>query len=491
MSQSKSYIAVDLGAESGRVMLGTVSESKLELVEMHRFGNGPTEVDGSLRWDFGKLFAEIKTGIAKAAKAAGEPVAGIGVDTWGVDFGLVDGQGELIEWPYHYRDARTNGMMEKAFALMPKREIYENSGIQFMQLNTLYQLLALRMANAPALKKAKHLIFMADLVSYFLSGKIYAEYSLASTSQFVDMRIGRWSHAIFSKLSLPMDIMPQLVAPGTVVGQVKPSLAKELGCGLVPVIATGSHDTADAVAAVPFKDKTSAYLSCGTWSLLGVETPKAIINDTTFKYDFTNEGGVLNTVRLLKNVMGLWLVQTCRKQWQSEGADLSYSQITQMATAAKPFAAYIAPNHPDFLAPGDMPARINKLLESTGQKAISDRGQMIRVILESLALNYRWGIEKLEDITGTKISTLHMVGGGIQNELLCQFAADACGRKVVAGPIEATASGNIIMQAIATGQLKNLQEGRDIVRASFDVKEYTAKDTALWDAQYQKIKHIF
>lgn len=491
MAQSRNYIAVDLGAESGRVMLGTVSESKLELREMHRFGNGPTEVDGSLRWDFGKLFSEIKAGIAKAAKAAGGPVAGIGVDTWGVDFGLVDAKGELIEWPYHYRDARTNGMMEKAFALMPKRDIYENSGIQFMQLNTLYQLLALRMASSPALKKTKHMIFMADLVSYFLSGEIFAEYSLASTSQFMDMKTGKWSDAIFRKLSLPMEIMPRLVAPGTVVGKVKPTLAKELGCGEIPVIATGSHDTADAVAAVPFKEKTSAYLSCGTWSLLGVETPKAVINDTTFKYDFTNEGGVQNTIRLLKNVMGLWLVQTCRKQWQSEGVDLSYSEITEMATAAKPFAAYVAPNHSDFLAPGDMPSRINKYLESTGQKPISDKGQMIRVILESLALNYRWGMEKLEDITGTKITTLHMVGGGIQNELLCQFAASAGGRKVIAGPIEATASGNIIMQAIATGQLASLQQGRDIVRASFDVKEYTPKDAAAWNKQYEKIKHIF
>jgi len=491
MAQSRSYIAVDLGAESGRVMLGLVSDRELELQEIHRFGNGPTEVDGSLRWDFDKLFGEIKAGIAKAAKSAKGEIGGIGVDTWGVDFGLVDAKGQLVEWPYHYRDARTNGMMDKAFALMPKRDIYENSGIQFMQLNTLYQLLALRMGDSPALRKTKHLIFMADLVSYFLSGEIYAEYSLASTSQFMDMRTGKWSDTIFRRLSLPMEIMPRLVAPGTVIGKLRSELAKELGSGQIPVIATGSHDTADAVAAVPFKEKTSAYLSCGTWSLLGVEIPKAIINDTTFKYDFTNEGGVQNTIRLLKNVMGLWLVQTCRKQWQSEGVDLSYAKMAEMATAAKPFVAYIAPNHSDFLAPGDMPSRINKYLESTGQKPLADKGQMIRVILESLALNYRWVMEKLEYITGTKINTLHMVGGGIQNELLCQFAADAGGRKVIAGPIEATASGNVIMQAIATGQLKSLQQGRDIVRASFDVKEYTPRDTKLWDAQYQKVKHIF
>jgi rhamnulokinase len=307
----------------------------------------------------------------------------------------------------------------------------------------------------------------------------------------MDMRMGRWSDAIFKKLSLPVEIMPRLVQPGTVVGKLKPALAKEFGCERIAVIATGSHDTADAVAAVPFKEKTSAYLSCGTWSLLGVETPRAMINDTTFKYDFTNEGGAANTIRLLKNVMGLWLVQTCRKQWQSEGTEFSYSQLTDMATFAKPFAAYVAPNHSDFLAPGDMPSRINKYLISTGQKAISDKGQMIRVILESLALNYRWGMEKLQDITGTKITTLHMVGGGIQNELLCQFAADAGGRKVIAGPIEATASGNIIMQAIATGQLAGLQQGRDIVRASFDVKEYTPRNTQQWDEQYEKVKNIF
>ncbi len=491
MTQSSNYIAVDLGAESGRVMLGRVSETRLELEEIHRFSNGPTEVDGSLRWDFGKLFAEIKTGIGKAAKTADGPVAGIGVDTWGVDFGLLDAKGELIEWPYHYRDARTNGMMEKAFALMPKRQIYENSGIQFMQLNTLYQLLALRIADSSSLKRAKNLVFMADLVSFFLCGQIYAEYSLASTSQFMDMRMGRWSDAIFKKLSLPVEIMPRLVMPGTLICKLRAEIAKELGCERITVIATGSHDTADAVAAVPFKEKTSAYLSCGTWSLLGVETPKAIINDATFKYDFTNEGGVQNTIRLLKNVMGLWLVQTCRRQWHSEGSAFSYAQMAEMAAAARPFAAYIAPNHPDFLAPGDMPSRINQYLRSTGQQTITDKGQMIRVILESLALNYRWVMEKLEDITGTKINTLHMVGGGIQNELLCQFAADAGGRKVVAGPIEATASGNIIMQAIATGQLKSLQQGRDIVGASFDVKEYTPAEAARWDMQYEKIKHIF
>ncbi len=360
MADTKQYIAVDLGAESGRVMLGTVSDSTLELEEIHRFGNGPVEQKSSLRWDFDKLFSNIKDGISKAVKAADGQVCGIGVDSWGVDFGLIDENGKLIENPYHYRDSRTDEMMDKAFSIMGKRKVYDNTGIQFMQLNTVYQLLAAKTSRPGLLEKASKLIFTADLVSYHLCGEVFAEYSLASTSQLMDMNTKQWSKEIFDKLSLPIELMPPIVTPGTVVGKLKDELAEKFGCGPIDIIAIGSHDTASAVAAVPAKEDNWAYLSSGTWSLMGLEIPDAAINDETFKYQFTNEGGVANTIRLLKNIMGLWIVQECKRQWQSEGNDLSYSQITQMAQDAEPFKAFIDPNDSAFFAPGGMPGRIKQ-----------------------------------------------------------------------------------------------------------------------------------
>jgi rhamnulokinase len=484
MVEVKKYIAVDLGAESGRVMLGSISQQKLLLEEIHRFSNGPVEEKGTLRWDFNRLLGEVKAGMKKA----NGQITGVGVDSWGVDFGLLNADGKLIENPYHYRDSRTNGMMEKAFELLSKREIYESTGVQFMQLNSIYQLLAMRLGNSAALAKTKSLIFMADMVSYYLCDKMFGEYSLASTSQLMDMRTGRWAKKVFEKLSLPIDIMPKVVPPGTVVGRLSDKVKKELGCGEIPVIATGSHDTACAVAAVPAGEGNWAYLSSGTWSLMGVEVPQAIINDKTFEYEFTNEGGVESTIRLLKNIMGLWLMQECKRQWQREDADLSYAELTDLAEKAKPFAAYINPDYSGFLAPGDMPKRINMYLRDTGQETTDDKGQMIRIILESLALKYRFVMEAIEDVTGKTIEVLHIVGGGGQNELLCRFTANALGKKVITGPIEATASGNILMQAKAAGQIKTLAKAREIVRNSFELKEYEPQDSALWKKQYEKTK---
>ncbi|UCC21910.1 MAG: rhamnulokinase [Planctomycetota bacterium] len=487
MEQTKQYIAVDLGAESGRVMLGTVRANKLGLKEVYRFSNGPVKERASLRWDFDKLFSEVKTGIARAIKQSDGEVSGIGVDSWGVDYGLLGQDGRLLESPYHYRDNRTDGMLQKAFELMDKRAIYESSGVQFMQINTAYQLLSMRLANPEVLAKAGKLIFMADLVSYYLCGRSYAEYSLASTSQLMDMRTGQWSKGMFEKLGLPMNIMPDVAQPGTVVGKLKTELCKEFGCEPIDIIAVGSHDTADAVAAIPAQAEHWAYLSSGTWSLMGVEVSDAIINDKTFEYAFTNEGGVEDTIRLLKNITGLWLLQECRRQWRRDGGDLSYADLSTMANQAEPFAGYIDPDHNGFLSPGDMPSRINNLLVETDQKIINDKGQMARVILESLAFKYRTVAEAIEDITQEAIEILHIVGGGIRNELLCQFAANATGRKVIAGPIEATAAGNILMQARATGQIQSLKELREIVRNSFELREYQPQDVKFWDEQYARI----
>lgn len=491
MAGEKQYVAIDLGAESGRVMLGIVGADKLSLREIHRFPNGPIDENGSLKWDFNKLFAQIKTGLVKAVKQSGGEIAGIGVDTWGVDFGLLGFDGKLIENPYHYRDSRNNGMMEKAFELMPRREIYENTGLQFMQFNTIYQLLSMRLNKPEVLAKAKKLIFIADLFTYHLCGKAFSEYTFASTSQLLDMRTGRWSKAIFDRLSLPRDIMQDIVKPGTIVGKLTEPLAAELKCKQIPVIAIGAHDTASAVAAVPADEKTNwAYLSSGTWSLMGLEVPQAIINDETYKYPFTNEGGVENTIRLLKNIAGLWLLQECRRQWQKEGMDLSYAQLTDMAAKATPFAAIIDPDYNEFMLPCDMPAKINNFLTRTSQKPIDDKGPMTRVILESLALKSRWVFEKLQEVTGKSIDYLHIVGGGIQNELLCQFTADAIGKKTITGPIEATAGGNVLMQAKAVGQIKPLSDGRRIVRNSFNLKEYKPQQISEWDKQYKKFIEI-
>lgn len=487
MAEIRKYIAVDLGAESGRVILGSVSDSKMAMEEIHRFDNKPIEQFGSLRWDFNNLIKEIKSGIEKAAKAQTSQIWGIGIDSWGVDFGLLDADGKLIENPFCYRDSRTDNMMEKAFELMKKRDIYENTGLQFMQFNTLYQLLAMHQAGSIALAKAVDLLFIADLVAYHLCEKKFAEFSLASTSQLMDTRDGKWSEAIFKNLSLPISIMPKIIKPGKVIGQLTAKIGTQLKCGSVPVIAVASHDTASAIAAVPAENNNWAYLSCGTWSLIGVEIPEPIINDKTFDYEFTNEGGVENTICMLKNIMGLWLLQECKRQWLKEGTDLSYEKITDLASKAKPFAAYIEPDCSDFLSPGEMPKRINNYLSSNGLEPIEDKGQLIRAILESLAIKIRQTIDKIEDITNKNIDCVHMLGGGIQNELLCQFIANATGKKIIAGPIEATAAGNILMQAKATRQIQSLNQIREIVRNSFELKEYLPEDTDLWQQQYEKV----
>ena len=488
MQHEKRYIAVDLGAESGRVMLGTVSNDRLGLRELYRFPNGPAAGGRSLRWDFDKLFSEVKRGIGEAIRQSGGEVSGISVDSWGVDFGLLGESGRLIENPYHYRDSRTDGMLDKAFALMDKRQIYANSGIQFMQINTVYQLLSMRLADSGVLGAAKSLLLMADLVAYYLCGRTFAGYTLGSTSQLMDMRSDRWSAEIFHALELPIEIMPEIVQPGQVVAQLKRELCAEFGSGPINVIVAGSHDTACAAAAVPARGKNWAYLSSGTWSLMGIEASEAIINDETFEYQFTNEGGVEGTILILKNIMGLWLLAECRRQWAGEGDDLSYAELTAMAQKAKPFAAYIDPDYGGFLSPGDMPAKVNEYLSETGQETIADKGRMVRAILESLALKYRSVMESLEEVTAEVIETLHIVGGGIQNELLCQFAANATGKMVIAGPIEATSSGNILMQAKATGQIESLEEIRAIVGKSFDIKSYEPADSKLWTEHYKKAK---
>jgi rhamnulokinase len=485
---TSNYLALDLGAESGRGLLGTFDGQRLALEEIHRFANSPVRMADTLYWDLPRLFEEVKTALGKGATRDGM-LDGVGLDTWGVDFGLI-GRGEvLLGNPVHYRDARTNGMLEKAFQRIPRERIYEITGLQFLPFNTVYQLLALAQCHSPLLDVAETLLMMPDLFGWLLTGRRASERTDASTTQLLDPRTGTWSEELCRDLELPSSILPELIDPGSVLGTLRPSVVNELGLSQsVMVIAPATHDTASAVAAVPATASCSlpgappdwCYLSSGTWSLLGVEVPRPVINAETMRSNFTNEGGVAGTTRLLKNIMGLWLVQECRRTWARAGQQWSYDELTARAQTAPAFAALVDPDDVNFLAPGDMPARLTAFCARTGQIPPDNEGAMVRCCLESLALKYRWVVNRLESILGTTIKTIHIVGGGTQNTLLCQFAADACGRPVHAGPVEATAIGNILMQALGRGQLGSITDLRAVVTRSFPVKVYEPRDTAAW-----------
>jgi rhamnulokinase len=485
------FVAFDLGAESGRAILATVDGARLTLEERHRFANPTGRILGHLHWNLLAQWEELKTGLRKAA-SGGEALAGIGIDTWGVDFGLLDRNGEILGDPFHYRDSRTDGVMEKTFARVSKQRIFETTGIQFMQFNSLFQLIAMRTRQSAVLGIAQTLLFMPDLFNYLFTGRRVSEFSIASTSQMYDPRRRRWATELLSELELPTRILPEIVPSGTVLAPLKDDVASECGVKSAPVIAPATHDTASAVAAVPMTEHRDdwCYISSGTWSLMGVELQQPIINDKSLRYNYTNEGGVGGTIRFLKNIMGLWLVQECRRQLALEGHELDYATLTEMARAAKPHAAAIDPDHAPFLAPGQMPQKIRAFCAKTNQPEPSSPGELIRVCLESLALTYRKTLEGLEDVLGRKISTIHIVGGGSRNELLNQMTAEACDRTVIAGPVEATAIGNALVQAMAIGRVSSLAEARRIVAESFDVRRYEPRDTASWDQAYQRYRSI-
>ncbi|MBV8076428.1 MAG: rhamnulokinase, partial [Planctomycetaceae bacterium] len=486
---TSAYLALDLGAESGRGLLGKFDGARLTLEEVHRFLNVPVRMLQTLHWDLPRLFDEIKTALRKAG-AANPRLDGMGIDTWGVDFGLIGRGDTLLGNPVHYRDARTEGMMEAAFRRVPRERIYEVTGLQFLPFNTAYQLLALRRAGSPLLAAAETLLMMPDLFAWLLTGRRVGEWTNASTTQLLDPRSGTWSDALCRGLDLPREVLPELIEPGTEIGPMLRSVADEVGIAAgLTVLAPGTHDTASAVAAVPAVGPGSVakgppdwcYLSSGTWSLLGVEVPRPVITAETLRYNLTNEGGVAGTTRLLKNIMGLWLVQECRRTWARAGRDLSYEELIPRAEAAMPFAALVDPDDATFLTPGDMPARLAAFCIRTGQAPPADEGAFVRCALESLALKYRATIEQLETILGTTIRTIHVVGGGTRNALLCQFTADACGRLVHAGPVEATAVGNVLLQAMARGRIASLADARAIVARSFPVTVYEPRAAGVWD----------
>ena len=483
-SSERVFLAIDLGASSGRVMAGRYDGQRLGLEEIHRFPNGPEQVGDSFRWNVEGLFAEVRAGLTRAGDRFGVSVVSLGVDTWGVDYALLDARGELIDRPFAYRDPRNAGMPEKAFAVVPKADIYQATGIQFMDINTVFQLLAEAASGSGNLERAQGLLFTPDLFNYWLTGVARNEYTIASTGQLLDARRRVWADVLIGRLGLPTRLFGDLVAPGAKLGVLLPEIADPAGLSGCEVVAVGSHDTASAVAAVPFEAAGRAYLSSGTWSLMGIEAGEPIINDRSLGYGFTNEGGVCDTIRVLKNICGLWLVQECRRVWAEQGEEIDFGTLTRMAGEAPAFAATINPDDESFAGVCDMPAAIGAYCERTGQAVPVSKGGIIRTCLESLALRYRAVLDMLEDLAGHRLDTLHIVGGGVQNKLLNQFAANAVGRPVMAGPVEATSAGNILMQMLAAGDIASLQEGRDLIRTSFETETYEPGDLAAWDAAY-------
>jgi len=477
-------LAFDLGAESGRAMLGHLRAGVLELEEVHRFPNGPVRVGSSLHWDVLRLWSEVQQGLKVAAQCCGETLRGVGVDAWGVDFGLLAADDTLIGNPYHYRDSRTNGMLEWAFQRLPRQEIYQTTGIQFMQFNSLFQLLALVKARAPALEIASRFLTMPDLFNFWLTGRKVNEFTNATTTQCYDPCQADWAKDMLDKLGIPTRFFGEIVQPGTVLGLLRGALAEECGCRQIPVIAPATHDTGSAVAAVPASAPDYIYLSSGTWSLMGVEISQPIITSESLAYNFTNEGGVNGTIRFLKNIMGLWLVQECRREWARLGSSFSYAELTAMAAEAPAFVGFVDPSDARFLPPGDMTARLQGYCRETGQAVPDSRPAVIRCALESLALEYRWVAERLEKLLGKRLPVIHIIGGGSQNRLLNQFTADATGREVIAGPVEATAIGNLLVQALGLGLLSSLPEARLIVRNSFDVTHYQPGERSAWEDAY-------
>ncbi len=491
----KVYLAVDLGASSGRHVAGLFNGRRLELAEVHRFENGPSPAAGRLYWDLLQQWSHVRAGLTAAATKYGPRIASVGVDTWGVDFGLLGRGDELLGNPYHYRDHRTDGLLERAFQVVPREQIFAASGLQFMQFNTLYQLWALRLAQSPLLDVAERLLMMPDLFHWLMTGEKSNEFTDASTTQMLDPRNQQWSADLCTAFGIPRHILGDVTPPGTRLGKLRRDVAAETGLTSAEVVLPGTHDTASAVMAVPAASPPAekpnwCYISSGTWSLMGVEVLRPVISEQCRALNFTNEGGVGGTVRLLKNISGLWIVQECRKAWNRAGGHFGWEDLNLLSSGAPPLRSLINPDDPAFLSPPDMPAAIVDYCRRTGQPAPAGEGAVIRTALESLALKYRQVLGWLEGLTGGRIETIHIVGGGTQNRQLCQMAADACNRPVVAGPIEATAIGNLMMQAVSAGDVKSIAEAREVIRHSFAVEDYDPRPDAAWDEAYAKFEGL-
>lgn len=482
------YVAYDVGAESGRCVLGTYRNGLMSTRELHRFPNEPVQYNGGLHWDVARLWLEIQKALSLVAADTGANIEGIGVDTWGLDYALLGENGILLENPYQYRDKRTDGVMEKVFAVLPREEIYARTGIQFMRINTLYQLFAAFQETPKLFPYVEKLITIPDLFNFWMTGEPVSEFTNATTTQLYDPRRRRWSTEIFTALGLPTHMLVPIIEPGSIIGHLLPEVSRQAGLDEVPVIAPACHDTGSAVAAIESAD-SSVFISSGTWSLLGTEIAEPLINSEAQQLNFTNEGGVGGTFRLLKNIMGLWLLQSCRRDWACHGREYSYGELLDGASSTPAFRSLVDPDHPTFLSPEDMPESLVRFCRATEQPEPETPPAFARAILESLALKYRYVLELLENLTGRAYKEIHIVGGGAKNRLLNQFTADATGRTVIAGPVEATALGNIGVQMLGTGAVRSLRDVRSVIARSFPNKVFEPHGHELWDQAYTRFRH--
>ncbi|MFV0446751.1 MAG: rhamnulokinase [Planctomycetaceae bacterium] len=487
------FLAVDLGAESGRVIAGRLDGGRVSLDELHRFPNGPVAVAGTRRWDVLRLWSDIQEGLAVAARKYGKSIVSVGVDTWGVDYVLLSARDEILGQPYNYRDPRTQGVMEQAFTRVPRASIYAQTGLQFMEINTLYQLIAMQLQDPQLLNQAARFLMMPDFFHWLLCGSRVVEFTNATTTQFYHPRNRDWAAELLRKFEIPTRIFPEVVPPGTKLGRLREDVAMRTGLERIEVVAPATHDTGAAVAAVP-TDRTGranwAYISSGTWSLIGVEVQQAILTDAALALNVTNEGGVDGTYRLLKNVMGLWLVQQSRVAFERAGRSYDYARLTQIASEAEPFRSLVDPNDDGFLNPPDMAQAIRDFCRRSDQPIPETDGQVIRCALESLALKYRQVLEGIESLTSEAVAVIHVVGGGSKNDLLNQFTANASGRSVIAGPTEATALGNVLLQARAAGDIGTLAEIRAVVNNSSELTKFEPRETEPWQSAYAQFRKL-
>ena len=483
------FLAFDLGATSGRSVIGTLRDGKIETRELTRFPNGIIELHGKFYWNLLGLYEHLKEGLVACAKEGITPDS-IGIDTWGVDVVPIGKDGSILGMPRAYRDPYTNDAPERYFEIVPREEVYDKTGIQIMNFNTLFQIFAAVKEGYTPIVKAEKLLFMPDALSYMLTGKQICEYTIASTSQILNPRNGEFERSLLEAAGVSAEILPKPQLPGCVIGQLTDALAAETRIGKVDIVAVAGHDTASAVAAVPAENERFAYLSSGTWSLMGIETKQPIITEESFRLNFTNEGGVAGTTRFLKNICGMWILEQCRKEWERDGKEYTYPEIVRLAGEAEPFVAFINPDDALFANPESMLGAIEEFCNRTGQTAPQSDAQIIRTIFESLALRYREVLEMLEEMAPFTIDVLHIIGGDSKNALLNQYTANATGKRVVAGPSEATAFGNIMMQAIGAGVIDSLDEARAIIRASIKTEEFLPQDSEEWNAAYEKFYNL-
>ncbi len=484
MLKNKPYLAFDFGAESGRAVLAHLQSGILTTEEVHRFPNEPVEYGGSLHWDVARLWFEVRKALARLGEVE---LAGIGVDAWGVDYALLGERGQLLENPYHYRDRRTDGIMEEVLTKVAREEIYQATGIQFMPINTLYQLFAARRRTPKMVEAAKYLLTIPDLFNYWLTGNAVCEFTNATTTQMVDPVKRTWATGLMQRLELPTHLPAPIAEPGSILGTLLPDIAGHTSLAGAPVIAPACHDTGSAVAAISARDGT-AFLSSGTWSLLGTELDSPVITPDALRLNFTNEGGVNGTTRLLKNVMGLWMLQGCRQSWTTQGHSYDYRELIELAARETSFHRLIDPDDESFLRPPDMLTAIDTFCTRTHQPVPQVPGAYVRAVLESLAFKYRFVLRNLEHVSGKRIGQIRIIGGGSKNRLLNQLTADATGRKVLAGPAEATALGNVAIQILATGGAASLQEVRAIVDRSFPTEVFAPLETDKWDQQAERFE---